>query len=50
LRRKVHNRPPQEELLRLAEACLGEAERTLDREVAEMFLLKAGVILRRPSA
>jgi hypothetical protein len=39
--KKVHNRPPQEELLRLAEACLLEAERTLDREVAEMLLLRA---------
>jgi hypothetical protein len=38
----VHNRPPQEELLKLAEACLLEAERTLDREVVEMLLLKAG--------
>jgi hypothetical protein len=41
-RKKVYNRPPQEECLELAEACLIEAERTLDREVAEMFLLKAG--------
>jgi hypothetical protein len=37
----VHDRPPQEELIRLAEACLLEAERTLDFEVAEMLLLKA---------
>jgi hypothetical protein len=39
--KKVHKRPPQEEYLELAEACLVEAERTLDGEVAEMFLLKA---------
>jgi hypothetical protein len=38
----VPKRPPQEEYLRLADECLVEAERTLDREVAEMFLLKAG--------
>jgi hypothetical protein len=37
----VHGPSPQEELLRLAEACLLEAERTLDREVAEMLLLRA---------
>jgi hypothetical protein len=36
------NRPPQDEYLKFAEACLLEAERTLDREVAEMLLLKAG--------
>jgi hypothetical protein len=40
--KKVHNRPPQEEYLELADACLLEAERTLDREVVEMLLLKAG--------
>jgi hypothetical protein len=34
--------PPPEEFLKLAEACLLEADRTLDREVADMFLLKAG--------
>jgi hypothetical protein len=44
-RKKVYNRPPQEECLELAEACLMEAERTLDREVAEMSLLKAGCCL-----
>jgi hypothetical protein len=37
----VHDRPPQEELIRLAEACLLEAERTLDGEVTEMLLLRA---------
>jgi hypothetical protein len=38
----VHRCPPQEEYLKLAEACLLEAERTLDREVVEMLLLRAG--------
>jgi hypothetical protein len=42
----VHNRPPQEEYLKLAEACLMEAERTLDCEVAEMLLLRAERYLR----
>jgi hypothetical protein len=41
LSKNVHDRPPQEELIRLAEACLLEAERTLDSEVAEMLLLRA---------
>jgi hypothetical protein len=40
--KNVRKRPPQEEYLKLAEACLLEAERTLDPEVAEMLLLKAG--------
>jgi hypothetical protein len=39
--KKVYDRPPQEECLKLAEACLMEAERTLDCEVAEMLLLRA---------
>jgi hypothetical protein len=37
----MQKRAPQEEYLRLAEACLLEAERTLDGEVVEMLLLRA---------
>jgi hypothetical protein len=40
--RKVHKHSSPEEYLKLAEVCLLEAERTLDREVVEMLLLKAG--------
>jgi hypothetical protein len=35
-----HSSP--EEYLELAEVCLLEADRTLDRDVADMLLLKAG--------
>jgi hypothetical protein len=37
----------QEEYLNLAQLCLLEAERTLDREVADMLLLKAGRYLEK---
>jgi hypothetical protein len=40
--KKVHKHSSPEEYLKLAEVCLLEAERTLDREVVEMLLLKAG--------
>jgi hypothetical protein len=38
----VHKHSSPEEFLKLAEVCLLEAERTLDREVADMLLLRAG--------
>jgi hypothetical protein len=40
-REKMAKESPQEECLSLAAASLVEAERTLDREVAGMFLFKA---------
>jgi hypothetical protein len=40
--KKVHKHSSPEEYVKLAEVCLLEAERTLDREVADMLLLKAG--------
>jgi hypothetical protein len=40
--KKVQKHSSPEEYLELAEVCLLEAERTLDREVADMLLLKAG--------
>jgi hypothetical protein len=40
--KKVHKHSSPEEFLKLAEVCLLEADRTLDREVADMLLLKAG--------
>jgi hypothetical protein len=42
LRKTMHKQSPPEEHLKLAEVCLHEAERTLDREVADMLLLRAG--------
>jgi hypothetical protein len=42
LREKVDKHSAPEEFLELAEVCLLEADRTLDREVADMLLLRAG--------
>jgi hypothetical protein len=44
--KKVHKHSSPEEYLELAEVCLLEAERTLDREVANMLLLRAGRYLK----
>jgi hypothetical protein len=38
----MHKRSSSEEYLGLAELCLQEAERTLDREMAERLLIMAG--------
>jgi hypothetical protein len=38
----VYNYSSPKEYLELAEVCLREAERTLDREVADKLLLRAG--------
>jgi hypothetical protein len=38
----MHTQSSPEESLRLAQVCLLQAERTLDREVADMLLLRAG--------
>jgi hypothetical protein len=42
IREKMHKHSSPEEFLKLAEVCLLEADRTMDREVADMLLLRAG--------
>jgi hypothetical protein len=42
LRKKLHKHSSPEEFLKLAEVCLLEADRTVDRDVADMLLLRAG--------